>query len=274
MITPVGHGYDFHHYRDAVDLLELPAFASQYGGLSATGRLVGRDGNNHATTGTVPMEKFPRFANHMTEKHPLGISSRDRSMRRKLGLPAPHLLIPPSVDFVDGEPYVSFVLLSNVPLPGEPSMRPIAPEFGANHRPLQWRGRYELRRRPTGEWTWYLTDESFARYAAMIAEEADRGRIDRVHALLNRLTKLPLFHGVSMDARKLIRHAASTWAHRTRRRPGPAIDKRLNVTPYFAGTRPRRGVGGRLYARRPDGTYKTLREMLEEFDLKHGGGAA
>lgn len=274
MSTRGRHDHDFHHFRDAIDLLEQPAFASQYGGMSTSGRLVGRDGNHYACTGIVPRERFLHFARHIVEKHPLGISSRDRSMRRKLGLPAPHLLIPPTVDVVDGEPHLSFVLLSNVPLPGEPSMRPIAPEFGANQRPLQWRGRYELRRRPTGEWTWYLTDEAFARYAAMIAEEADRGRIDRVHSLLNRLTKLPLFHGVSADARKLIRHAASTWAHRTRRRPGPAIDKRLDVSTYFARTRPRRGVGGRVYARRPDGTYKTLGEMLEELDRKKGGGAA
>lgn len=271
---PRAHGRVKHLVRDLDfdDPLDLPAFGSQYGLLSAKGRGVGRDGNGYASIGEVTVDKSARFLRHMTAKHGITLSPRERTVLKKMGLSAPRLLLSPVADVVNGEPRLAFILSSDRPLDGEPNLRPVAAEFGPSPCPLVWRSRYVLTKRPTGHWTWHLTDELFAKMAENLLEEVDRGRADRVHTLLLRLTKLPLFHGVAKDARKLIRHASSQWAHRTRRQAGPSTLKQLNVAPYLAATRPRRGVGGRLYARHADGSLKTLRDLIQELEQKHGGG--
>jgi hypothetical protein len=258
-------------HLDNDDPLDGPAFGSQYGLMSGMVRFVSRDDYRHALTDSVRLDKYPRFYAHMNDKFALSLPPRDRTVLKKMNLSVPQLLTSPVVDIIDGEPHLAFILVSDRPLEGEPNLRPVAAEFGRGHRPLVWRGRYVLTKRPTGQWTWHMTDDLFAKTAENLLEEVDRGRADRVHALLSRLTRLPLFHGVTKDARKLIRHASSSWAHRTRRHAGPATEKQLNVVPYLAATRPRRGVGGRLYARHADGSYKTLRDLLHELEQKHGG---
>jgi len=259
-------------HLDFDDPLDLPAFGSQYGLMSATGRAVGRDGNGYALIGDVSVDKCPRFLRHMNVKLGITLSPRERTVLKKMDLSVPRLFLSPVADVVDGEPRLAFILSSDRPIDGEPNLRPVAAEFGPSPRPLVWRNRYVLTKRPTGHWTWHMTDELFSKTATNLLEEVDRGRADRVHTLLLRLTKLPLFHGVAKDARKLIRHASSQWAHRTRRHAGPSTLKQLNVAPYLAATRPRRGVGGRLYARHADGSYKTLRDLIQELEQKHGGG--
>jgi hypothetical protein len=129
---------------------------------------------------------------------------------------------------------------------------------------FSYRTRFTLAVRENGvQLTWRFSDAEFERLTARVQQAVASNRIERVHAELSNLFRNPLFHGVTVDLRRLIRLAASSWAHRTRRSAGPATERRLNVTPYLERARPRRGVGAPIYRRHPDGRPYTLADLLE-----------
>lgn len=229
------------------DPREIALPASVYGALSLILRLVARDGYCWWMTGVIPAARVLVVAGRLHAKHHVFLTPHDRRARRAAGLPVAHAVFGPRADVVDGEYVLPFALLATAPLPGERLQR-VASEAGRGERaPVVWRERYVLRQRPTGQWTWYLTEAAFQDYAAQLEAAVRRNDAPRVHAILDGLATLPLFHGVSSDASKLIKLAASQWAHRTRRSAGPK-PKNLDVNQYLRRARPRRGVGGRVYS--------------------------
>ena len=120
-----------------------------------------------------------------------------------------------------------------------------------------------VRSRPSGAWTWYLTEDVFAYFAHQISAAADAGDSRRLYGLVSKLSTLPLYHGVSADATRLMRLASSRWAHRTRRRAGAATAPAFNAKEYIRAARPRRGVAGRVYSQDDQGNYFTLGHLVE-----------
>ncbi len=221
--------------------------ASLYGALSLILRLVARDGYRYWMTGVIPAARVLVVAGRLHAKHHVFLTPHDRRARRAAGLPVAHVVFGPRADVVDDEYVLPFALLATAPLPGERLQR-VDSEVGRGDRaPIVWRDRYVLKQRPTGQWTWYLTESAFQAYAKQIEAAVKQNDARWVHSILEGLAMLPLFHGVSSDATTLMKLAASQWAHRTRRSAGPK-PKNLDINQYLRRARARRGVGGRVYS--------------------------
>lgn len=245
-----------------VDGVMLPG--SLYGTLSQILRFVARDDYTWWMAGEIPIPRVLDVAARLNSKHQVFMEPHARSERRAAGLPVAQVVFAPRPVRAMEKIVLPFVLLATEPLPAERLKRVASDDGRGGQAPIVWRRRYVLRRRPTGHWTWHMTEEAFAAFAKRIAAAADGNDARRLHAVLAELTKLPLFHGVSKDAAALIKLAASRWAHRTRRSAGPKPPS-LDVNAYLRRVRPRRGVGGRVYASEAVDRPVTLRELYDAY---------
>lgn len=239
---------------------------SQYGAMTQMLRLRARDRHCFAFRGHVRCRAVKRVIVELHRKHGVMASSQEYYTRRRLaGQPSGRLVLAPGVTVRgNGEPGVEFALMSETMLPAEPGMRHIQLAGAASAgSPLVWAQRYQLALRSSGQVTWRLTDAEFKRRADEIEAAVLSGRVEQVHGVLRPLTKLPLFHGVSADCYRLIRIARSRWAHRTRRRAGPSSAPGLDVSEYMERCRPRRGVGGVVYARSNGDDKETVRTVAD-----------
>jgi len=238
---------------------------SLYGTLSLLLRFVARDGYTWWTSGIIPADRVLTVGDRLHSKHHVFLTPHQRTARRTAGMPVAHVVFGPRADVVDGRFVLAFALLATAPLPGE-RLKRIDPEVNRGGRAqVVWRDRYVLKKRPTDEWTWYLTHAAFEAYANQIEAAVKRNDAQSLHIILQGLTMLPLFHGVSDDARALIKLARSRWAHRTRRSAGPAKAPGLNVNDYLRSCRPRRGVAGRVYGRAENRTRLTLQDFHDSY---------
>lgn len=238
---------------------------SLYGALSLILRFVARDNYAWWMAGVIPASRVLIVANRLHHKNFVFLTPHQRAARRAAGLPVAHVVFGPRPEVVDGAYVLPFVLLATAPLPGERLKRIDAEVNRGDRAQIVWRDRYVLKKRPTDEWTWHLTEAAFAAYAKQIEDAVKRNDARRLHSILEGLAMLPLFHGVSADATTLMKLARSRWAHRTRRSAGPATAPGLNVTEYLRRARPRRGVAGRVYGRAENRTRLTLQDFHDSF---------
>lgn len=241
---------------------DLPVPGTQYGSLQMILRLFARDGYVWFFLGYMPLLRALLVVDRLHSKHNVLLSPTEQAAVRRAGLVVARVVMNSRVVNIDGEERVPFALLSTGPLKGERQYRISDEDTRGRDRRLVWMDRYVLQRRPSGAWTWHLTEELFADYARQIGFAADAGDARRLHGLLSGLAAMPLFHGVSADVTKLMRLASSRWAHRTRRHAGPTAAPSLYVKDYLQAARPRRGVGGRVYVRSKAGDLLTLRDLV------------
>jgi len=241
----------------------LPVTDSNFGLMSAVLRCVSKDGMAFGGVFELPLEKAPAILERIDSRVPLLLSANDQHGRRLAGAAVGRALVGPKVYDRDGSRVLPTAILTNQPVKGETGLKRVDPR-GARHTPLVWMGKYQLVERSSLALTWRLSDAEFERLTERVLVALRSQNLQRVHGVLDGLLMHALFSGVTHDVRRLIKLAGSSWAHRTRRSAGPATDRRLNVQPYLARARPRRGVGVPVYRRHPDGSLVTLEDLLEE----------
>ncbi len=236
---------------------------SQYGAMSQLARLYARDSHCYAFVGYVPCRSLRQLIVRLHRKHGVLCSPQEYYVRRMSGRSSGRLILAPRFQVRGvGEASVQFALVAATMPDAEPGMLRVLPDHDAPATSrLVWAERYQLALRSSGQVTWRLTDAEFKRLAGDLETAVHSGRVDQVHRVLRPLKTLPMFHGISADCYRLIRIAASRWAHRTRRRSGPSKAPGLDAREYLQSCRPRRGVGGVVYAPESDDAQQAIRTV-------------
>jgi len=240
---------------------DYPLFRGQTALLSATLRLVARDGYRYHHVQTTPEEKVLSALRTLHEKHHVLISPRARALRRKAGIPVAQVLLGPIPPGPQGGKW-PFVLLADRPLRGE-HMADVRkkPLLWVAYREGEWRPTYRLGLDEKGDWTWYLTEDfhrELLEKALALAHEGDwPGLIGHLKAVTN----LPMFRGVWQQVRDIFRRVKGAWGNRHLRSP----EGQWKTPPWRRAEdslpkTPLSPIGMRLYREEPP---LTLGEWLE-----------
>lgn len=185
---------------------------------------------------SVAPEQAERVVARWLLRYPeLNASARDRTVVRRLGYPAPVLLIGQS----HGQ--VTLLLLSNTVPPDERWQRETWRDVRDPSTPLEWHG-YVLKEREDGGWTWSIAPTTLMTARHAISEvildprRSTTGAQEKLAAHFLVLSRYPGLHGVRVGLFDLQRHAQRQWQmHRQRpaQRHGELVgDLQLPPIPY------------------------------------------